>query len=154
MNPVRLRPARPGEAGGLTELALASKAAWGYDEAFIEVCRRELTITAGRIATERIVVAEDGDALAGFSALVIEDGTADLLDLFVAPGRLRRGIGSLLLGDAVAGARAGGAVRLRIEADPHAEAFYASRGARHIGLVPSGSIPGRMLPLLEIDLGG
>jgi hypothetical protein len=41
---------------------------------------------------------------------------------------------------------------MRIEADPHAEAFYLGRGARCVGTAPSGSIPGRMLPLLEIDL--
>jgi GNAT superfamily N-acetyltransferase len=154
VSPLRLRPARTDDAGALSDLAISSKAAWGYDEAFIEACRTELTITPRRIAAERIVVAEDGDAVVGFSSLVIEGGTADLVDLFVDSGRLRRGIGSLLFDDALAAARAGGAVRVQIEADPHAEAFYERRGARRIGLAPSGSIPGRMLPLLEVDLAG
>ena len=153
MSPLRLRPARTDDGAGLGDLAVASKAAWGYDEAFIEACRSEPTITPQRIATERIVVA-DGGSMVGFSSLVVEVGTADLVDLFVDPGRLRQGIGAWLFDDALTAARAGGAVRVQIEADPHAEEFSEHRGARRIGLAPSGSIPGRMLPLLEVDLAG
>ena len=40
-----LRPARPEEAPALTELCLRSKAVWGYDAAFMQACRRELTMT-------------------------------------------------------------------------------------------------------------
>jgi len=39
-----IRPARREECGLLTELALRSKAVWGYDAAFMEACREELTI--------------------------------------------------------------------------------------------------------------
>jgi len=35
-----------------------------------------------------------------------------------------------------------------LDADPDAEPFYLHHGARRIGEVPSGSIPGRMLPRL------
>ena len=31
-----LRPARPGEAAALSDLALRSKAHWGYDQAFLD----------------------------------------------------------------------------------------------------------------------
>lgn len=36
--------------------------------------------------------------------------------------------------------------------DPDAVPFYEAMGARHAGAVPSGSIPGRMLPLMELRL--
>ena len=39
-----------------------------------------------------------------------------------------------------------------IHGDPHADAFYRAMGARKIGTRPSESIPGRELPLYNIDL--
>jgi hypothetical protein len=47
---VEIRKARPDEAGELTELALRSKAHWGYDEAFMASCREELTVRKARWA--------------------------------------------------------------------------------------------------------
>jgi hypothetical protein len=41
---------------------------------------------------------------------------------------------------------------LRIEADPNAVGFYRAMGAEQIGEAPSGSVPGRSLPLLAFKL--
>lgn len=46
----RLRPARPDEAEQLSDLALRSKAHWGYDRARLEGWRAELTLPPDRIA--------------------------------------------------------------------------------------------------------
>ena len=43
---------------------------------------------------------------------------------------------------------------LHIHSDPFAEGFYLRNGAIRIGETPSGSIPGRLLPLLRLDLAG
>ena len=40
--------------------------------------------------------------------------------------------------------------RITLEADPGAEPFYLAMGARRCGSIPSGSIPGRPLPVLEM----
>lgn len=53
---------------------------------------------------------------------------------------------------AIETARSAGATRLEIEADPHAEDWYRKRGAERIGEASSGSIPGRLLPVLELRL--
>ena len=44
------------------------------------------------------------------------------------------------------------AAELRIEADPEAVPFYQRMGAKITGSAPSGSIPGRRLPLLRYTL--
>lgn len=49
-------------------------------------------------------------------------------------------------------ARALGLSSLLIDADPNAEGFYLRMGAERVGEVPSGSISGRMLPLLRYGL--
>lgn len=149
-NAFRLRPARPAEAAGLSTLALRSKAVWGYDAAFLEACRAELTVTPAMIEAGGLTVAERDGRILGLSRVEIgSDGTAEILLLFVEPGQLRGGIGRGLFAEMEATARAAGAVRLCCGADPGAEPFYRRMGMTRIGEEPSGSIPGRRLPRLE-----
>ena len=75
------------------------------------------------------------------------------MDFFVDPAHLGAGVGRALWAHAIEVSRQLGASRLRIEADPNAGGWYEARGARRVGEAPSGPIPGRMLPLLEVDLG-
>jgi hypothetical protein len=58
----------------------------------------------------------------------------------------------LLFGWAAARAQGLGAVRMIIEADPGAAPFYERMGARYAGFAPSKSIPGRMLPRMQMEL--
>ena len=154
MHEVSLRPARPDEAAALSELALRSKAHWGYDAEFIEACRRELTVDPEHIAAGRVVVAMVDGELGGFSTLVGEPPVAEVEALFVEPDHIGAGvgIGTTLFVALCDAARAAGFTRLLIEADPNALGFYERRGAVKTGDRPSGSIPGRTLPLLELDL--
>ena len=147
-----LRDARADELPELSELCLRSKAVWGYDLAFIEACRAELTLRPDELETTVIAVAEDGRGVAGVVQVGVDGGQAELLKLFVDPARIGSGVGRLLFDWAVAAARRAGASRLVIESDPGAAEFYRRMGARDAGMAPSGSVPGRMLPRLSCDL--
>jgi GNAT superfamily N-acetyltransferase len=149
---VRIRSARADELGQLSDLALRSKAVHGYTAEFLEACREELTITPARLANEIILVAEQSGRRLGFVAVAVDREPAELMDLFVEPDERGSGVGSRLLETAIETARNAGATRLEIEADPHAEDWYHKRGAERIGEAPSGSIAGRMLPVLELRL--
>ncbi len=151
---MRIRMPRPDELPELSELCLRSKAVWGYDQDFIEACREELTLRAEELHTTHLAVADCGDCLVGVVQIGIARDQAELLKLFVEPDRIEKGIGRRLLNWAIEKARALGAVRLIIEADPGAAPFYSRMGAYHIGSAPSGSIPGRTLPKLAYDLQG
>ena len=48
----------PDEARLLSELALRSKGHWGYDQAFLDACRAELTLAPEDLERQRITVAE------------------------------------------------------------------------------------------------
>jgi GNAT superfamily N-acetyltransferase len=139
-----IRPARADETDALTELAMRSKAHWGYDDEFLRACREELTIRTEHIG--RIDVVEVDGRLAGMVRLEQNQ----LEDLFVEPALIGTGIGRALFDHVVARAAREGMSRLRIDADPNAEAFYLEMGAVRVGESPSGSIPGRMLPRLEL----
>jgi GNAT superfamily N-acetyltransferase len=140
------------ELPALSELCMRSKAVWGYDAEFMAACRRELTFEPHDLACSRIAVAVQGDSIVGVAQVRMAGRDADLQKLFVEPAALRGGVGRALFAWATDAAREMGASRMTIEADPDAAPFYRRLGARDIGLAPSGSVAGRMLPRLAFDL--
>ena len=137
----------------MSDLAFRSKASWGYSEQFMTDCRAELTIREADVRMHQFFVLEcDGDVV-GFCALQDRgDGEGELADVFVEPAHKGEGHGRRLVEHAKDTARARGWHSLRVAADPNAVAFYASCGGTQTGTVPSGSIPGRRLPLMKITL--
>jgi N-acetylglutamate synthase-like GNAT family acetyltransferase len=143
-----LRPARRSDAAVLTELAMRSKAHWGYDDEFLERCRPALTITPAEVERWRIVVAERDGSIVGFCAISLGDELPEIEQLFAEPDAIGSGVGRALLRDALDAAWAGGVESVAVESDPGAEAFYRSQGAVRIGERRSDAT-GRMLPLLR-----
>jgi GNAT superfamily N-acetyltransferase len=140
------------ELASLSELCLRSKAVWGYNEEFLEACRGELSFDQRDLHLTPIAVAEHGGKLVGVAQVKVIGNQADLLKLFVEPSALRRGVGRTLLAWAINVARENGATRLVIDSDPGAAPFYRRMGAYDVGGARSGSIPGRMLPKLAINV--
>jgi GNAT superfamily N-acetyltransferase len=140
------------ELVSLSELCLRSKAVWGYNEEFLEACRSELSFDQRDLLLTPIAVAERCGKLVGVAQVKVRGNQADLLKLFIEPSSLRRGVGRTLLAWATNVATEKGATRLIIDSDPGAAPFYRRMGAYDVGEAPSGSIPGRMLPKLAINL--
>ena len=149
---IQLRDTRKSELPSLGELCLRSKAVWGYDDAFMTACRTELTLRPDELQSTYLQVAVRDSTVVGLAQVKVTDTDADLLKLFVEPALLKSGVGRLLFEWATARARGLGAVRMTIEADPGAAPFYERMGARHAGFAPSQSIPGRMLPRMQMEL--
>ena len=147
-----LRPARPDELHLLSELSLRSKAVWGYDQVFLDACRAELTIGPHELASSKVCVAEHDGSVVGVVQITVDGPIADLQKMFVEPGAIGLGVGRALFDWASAMARGLGAVALTIDADPGAVGFYKKMGATEFGSAPSGSIPGRVLPRLQVLL--
>jgi len=137
----------------LSALARRSKALWGYDHAFMEACRDELTLEAPDIDAGRVFVLESAGQPIGFYLVEpLHGARMELGMLFVEPSVIRRGAGRVLLEHAKDAARAAGAAWLVIQSDPHVVGFYEKLGATVVGAQPSASIEGRTLPLLELPL--
>ena len=152
---IQMRHAVPEEATKLSDLAIRSKAYWGYSDEFIEACRPELTIAPEQFQDTGFAcfVAVDGDSILGFYSLDAVSGTKYELDaLFVEPNQIGRGIGRMLVNHAIGVLSRKGAETLVIQGDPHATDFYLAIGAHETGKRESESIPGRYLPLFEIDI--
>jgi GNAT superfamily N-acetyltransferase len=145
---ILLRSAQPIECTGLTDLALRSKAYWGYDATFIEACRTELTLDPAEFDRLRVAVAECAGHVVGFSALAGEPPEAELAFLFVDPEFIGTGVGRSLLEHGLGVAAELGFRTIRVESDPFAEPFYLAMGAVRVGEAPSRSVSGRTLPVL------
>lgn len=86
----------------MSDLALRSKAHWGYSQDFIEACRTELSYGTSQIESPRwsFLVAEEADVIIGFYALEqVSEQEAELAPLFVCPEWIEKGIGRTPLSD-------------------------------------------------------
>lgn len=150
-----IRQATADQAEQLTELALRSKAHWGYSEEFIESCRDELTVHPERLSDDDYqchVAFLDGQVAGFYSLEDVSEDEVELDALFVEPGRIGTGVGRVLMRHAIRQATQRGFQRLIVQGDPNATAFYQAAGAVKVGERKSGSITGRVLPVFEIDL--
>jgi len=153
-----LRLATAAECGGLSALALRSKAYWGYDPVFLQACRGMLTVDPRTAAAGRVVVLTEADTTLGFYALSPGErrDEAEISLLFVEPAVIGHGIGRALWDHAVAKARGEGLKRLKVLSDPFALGFYRAVGATLSGKIrspvrgPDGSE--RCLPVLHFEL--
>jgi GNAT superfamily N-acetyltransferase len=144
-----VRDARPDEAAALGDLAHRSKAVWGYDDAFLDACREELSVSPAHMDVDRVRVIEGSGSIHGFYRLSIEGDEGCVELLFVDPESMGRGYGRVLWDDMIGVARGAGLTVVILDSDPNAEAFYRVMGCMEAGQAPSGSIPGRMLPRLR-----
>ncbi|MBV9269755.1 MAG: GNAT family N-acetyltransferase [Candidatus Eremiobacteraeota bacterium] len=131
---------------------MRSKAAWGYDAEFMERVRPDMQVTEDDLRESETVIAECDGIMAGFTRIVTKERDAFMHDLFIEPKFFRTGIGRVLFDAAVDIARAGGANRLALHADPNAEVFYQRMGMRTISHVKSAAGPNRFLPVMVLDL--
>jgi GNAT superfamily N-acetyltransferase len=150
---VHVRRANPGEHRLLSEIAYQSKAHWGYSSADLAAWHAELTVSRESIRVQPTFVAELDDEVVGFFQLRVAD-RAQLEHFWVMPRSVRAGVGRAMLSRAVHEVGAAGHDTLRIDADPHAEAFYLACGARKVGerAAPIAAQPHRVRPQLELTI--
>jgi ribosomal protein S18 acetylase RimI-like enzyme len=149
---LRLRKARPEEAEMLTQLALRSKRAWGYDDAFMRAIHDDMVVRGEYLERDHALVAEEGATIVAYAILHVNGEEAYLRDLFVDPPFMSSGIGSLLFDEMLAFARARAVRRLTLTSDPNAVGFYERYGMRIVGQEASTYVPGRTLPIMAMDL--
>ena len=115
--------------------------------------RKDAVAPTGRAPDRlRAHVLEGEGSILGFFTLSGDPPEGELVHLYVDPAAIGAGVGGTLFRAAREIARREGFRRLLIHSDPNAVPFYSRQGARQVGEVPSGCIPGRLLPLLELDL--
>jgi predicted N-acetyltransferase YhbS len=154
MNDIVIRPAVPGDARALSDIAWRAKGGWGYSSEWLEEWREALTVTPEYLALHRSWVAIRQGHVTAWCALESSGESATLDHLWVVPEHQGQGIGRQLVVTALLEARQAGIRRVLVEADPNAEDFYIRVGARRVGErpAPMRGAPERVLPLLVFTI--
>ena len=140
------------DAQQLTEIALQSKAFWGYSNEIIESWREDLTVTPKMFKDWNIYKYLVNNEIAGFYILNRANIRTSFLEfLFVSPKFIKQGIGTQLLNHAKDYCIAGSAAIINVLSDPNAKPFYAKHGFKVIAERES-SVSGRFLPEMEFEI--
>ncbi|MGG6229300.1 GNAT family N-acetyltransferase [Tenacibaculum sp. SDUM215027] len=138
------------DANLLTEIALSSKAHWGYSKDQIKKWKNELTVTSKMFNDWNVYKYVIDNKIAGFYILNRANIRTSFLEfLFVSPNFINQGIGSKLLEHAKDYCRRGSCTVLNVLSDPNSESFYLKHGFKVIHKRES-SIKGRFLPEMEL----
>ena len=129
---VVIRPARVGEGARLKEIAVGAKGFWGYQPDKVREWADRGDFTPERLRELIVFVADSGGGAIGWCSLIPKDEVGWLEDLWIDPGWIGQGVGSLLFRQAADQARKLGAKRLEWEAEPNAIGFYEKMGASYV----------------------
>ncbi len=135
----------------LTEIALESKAFWGYSKDLIERWREDLTVTPTMFKEWNVYKFVFENEIAGFYILNRANIRTSFLEfLFVSPKFIKKGIGTQLLNHAKDSCLGSGCAILNVLSDPNAKSFYTKHRFKVIAETES-SVPERFLPEMEFE---
>ncbi len=146
---VVIRKAQEGEGPTITQVALLSKAHWGYDRDFLDKCIQDLTVDAEYIMKNPVYVAIAADNIVGFYSIILEDDGYYLDNMFILPEYIGKGLGKSLWGHMLEVFSAMKVQAFKLVADPFAAGFYSAMGAVQIYEKESSTFPGRKLPVMQ-----
>ncbi|WP_159946657.1 GNAT family N-acetyltransferase [Polaribacter septentrionalilitoris] len=140
------------DAKQLTEIAIQSKAFWGYSNELIESWREDLTVTPKMFQEWNIYKYVLDNEIAGFYILNRANIRTSFLEfLFVSPKFINQGLGTKLLNHAKDYCLEGSSAIINVLSDPNAKSFYEKHGFKIIAERES-SILGRFLPEMEFEI--
>lgn len=140
------------DAVELKAVAVASKSHWGYPPDWMARWANWITVSPEFLEKYEVYKLVDAGEILGWCALLFytNHAHAHLEDLWVRPDRIGTGLGRVLFEFAVNRARAGGATRFDLDADPNAVGFY-----EHMGMIITGQRKAEMdrtIPTMALDL--
>ena len=140
------------DASILTEVAIKSKAFWGYSKEDLQSWEQDLTVTSSMITNLYAFKYLQIKEVVGFYILNKPKANAIELEfLFVKPEFIGKAIGRKLLHHAFQFAKEQNCNFMTLLADPNAVKFYERNGFEIIAKKES-SIKGRYLPIMKKEL--
>lgn len=148
-----IRKAKPQDAKLMSEMAVRSKAYWGYSKELLSSWENDLTVTTEFIEKGIGYVAEVNGIMIGYwvrQAIQSDEMTKGFL--FIEPEFIGSGCGRLLFDALKEGMRQKGIQSFTFDADPNAVGFYLKMGGEKIGEMESSVVPGRKLPIIKMQI--
>lgn len=135
---LRLRTARVEDRDELIELQRRASLANPEDREAILAHPDAIDIPPGQFEAGDVIVAEEGGAALGFTAMFVRpDGQVELDGLFVDPDHWKAGVGRALIRAAENRAREHGANSLHVIGNRDAGGFYTRVGFKALGEIPT-----------------
>jgi GNAT superfamily N-acetyltransferase len=153
MDSVTIRAPASDEGARLREIAIASKASWGYELDKVTEWADRGDFSPERLGKLTVFVAEAGERAIGWCSLEPRGEVWWLADLWVEPEWIGKGVGSRLFRHGARHAQRAGAKRLEWEAEPNSIRFYEKMGARHLRESEQTEW-GRALSVMGVELDG
>lgn len=149
---IYIRAAEIDDVDVMTKISISAKQSNGYDDAFMDACRDELTVTVAHLCQGEYWVACDGTQIIGCASLCPDKDhhSGQIHSFFIDPDHQGQGVGRMLWDHLLMRAHAYGMSDVRLDADPNAVPFYKALGFESAGEVPSGSIAGRSIPHMRM----
>jgi ribosomal protein S18 acetylase RimI-like enzyme len=140
---VRIRPARLADLPRLQDIFRRASLSNERDRPALLDNPDVLVLEPDPVASGLTRVAErpDGEIL-GFALVETTGSAAELVDLFVDPDAMRRGVARALIADAVSGLAASDVAELLVTANEHALDFYRAVGFETVGIATTEFGPG------------
>tara|TARA_R110000796_G_scaffold252645_2_gene390223 strand:- start:85298 stop:85765 length:468 start_codon:yes stop_codon:yes gene_type:complete len=150
MNSVEIIKAQITDIDDLNRISFASKQHWGYPEEWMELWKKDMLLTETDFKVQHIYKLVLENKIIGFCAIQESTEVYDVTNLWVEPMYIGNGFGKLLLSFCIKKVVLNNKP-IVVEADPNAEAFYASQG--FTTYAQKESLPkGRFLPLMKMAL--
>jgi GNAT superfamily N-acetyltransferase len=131
----RLRTARPADIPLLVDVQLRASLIWEPYRDALTAHPEAIDVPIEQVRSGNVrVVTSEHDVPIAFSAVINRGAAVQLDGLFVAPEWMRHGLGGALVADVVTRARAAGADRIEVIANPGAVPFYERHGFRQAGM--------------------
>jgi len=148
---INIRKAVPDEAAELTQLALRSKAMWGYNDSFMIKCLKSIKLEPEAInQNETMALTRAGNIIGFYLLSSLTTINAELEYLYVEPDFTRLGFGGILFEHARDTAKLQGYSSLFVQSDPNAVGFFDKMGAKILGRESSWSLPDYENVLMEL----
>jgi GNAT superfamily N-acetyltransferase len=144
-----IRPGVPADLSAASDVYRSASLSNAGDRDNLLAHPEYLVLGPEGLAEGRTYVAEEDGSLVGFATWLEAGGIFELEDLFVDPGRRRRGIAMELVNRITEVLRARGARRLEVTANPHALGFYRAAGFIDCGVADTdfGTAPRMVLAI-------
>jgi len=131
----------------LNTISIESKMHWNYPKEWIKKWVDDLTLTEKDFKDQHIFAIEKEDSIIGWCSIQENDTNYEVMNLWVKPDYIGAGYGKILLNETIKKV----VIKKKsiiVEADPNAEAFYASQGFVTFDKIESYP-KGRFLPIMK-----
>lgn len=149
---MKLRRAKREEVDTLNRIAVESEAYWGEDDDYMTHFSREYKVTEMMVTEDYVYILEDEQKLAGFFAIIDNDGVSELELFYIEKSLIGHGYGDKLWHQMTEFCKKEGIRKIEFVGSDDVVAFYEKLGAVPLERIKSVLQTGRIVTRFEYKI--